>query len=105
MAAGTLGAIAVGSLADSQHKLASFAAGWFLVLLNLVLLALIGFLLLRKKLIALAGPVIVIKYAILGIFIYRLMLEPWADAVFFLVGVATLLVTVSIQALQRQNGV
>lgn len=95
----------VWALVDSQHQVLSFVAGWFLVLLNLLLLALIGFLFLRKKLIALAGPLIVIKYAILGLFIYRLMLEPWAVPTFFLAGVATLLATVSIQALQRKNGV
>lgn len=43
---------------------------------------------LNKKLIALGLPVIVLKYALLGIFLYFALRTPWLSLIFFSVGLA-----------------
>lgn len=77
--------------------------------MNLILLTVGWAMLLRKKFVALAVTVIVIKYAILGIIIYQLMLQPWLSPVFFLVGVSSLLATIvissSLNEMRRKHGV
>lgn len=94
---------------DSPHSAWSTAVGGLVVLLNLILLTVGWAMLLRKKFVALAVTVIVIKYAILGIIIYQLMLQPWLSPVFFLVGVSSLLATIvissSLNEMRRKHGV
>lgn len=83
----------------------SVLAGGATVFLNLILLWLGWGFLLRKKFVALAAPLVVIKYAILGIIIYQLMRQPWLSPVFFLAGVSTLLASILVTLTRRTHGV
>ena len=80
-----------------QHTL-SYLFGSGLVLANLLILTLAWSLILRKKLVALAVTVIVFKYAILGVIIYRLLQDSMITALGFCVGLSTLMVTALIYA-------
>lgn len=55
---------------NASHKLLSFAMGVGIMLLNLALMRFGMDRILNKKLIALGLPVIVLKYALLGFFLY-----------------------------------
>ena len=72
---------------------ASYAAGAGLVLLNVISMGLLWFHVIRKKLIALSLSIIVFKYPILGIIIYKLLSFTWINRVWFSVGLASLVVT------------
>lgn len=67
----------------------SYLTGSGVVFMNFVFLAIGWTLIFRKKLVALAGSLIVIKYAILGLLLYYVIHQPWLDLVWFAVGVAS----------------
>lgn len=75
-----------------------------MVFLNLLLLVLGWGLLFQKKQVALAIPLIVIKYAISGFIIYQSLRLPWLDPVWFIVGLTSFIVTPLIYV-QRHNGI
>jgi hypothetical protein len=77
---------------DSQSA-ASFAAGSGVVLMNVIVLAFTWSRMIQKKLIALSVSVIVFKYAILGIIIYKLLSFAWIHKMWFCVGLSSLVVS------------
>lgn len=76
---------------DGKYGAASFFLGGVTSLVNSFFLGLAWSLILKKKLVALGLPTIVIKYAILGIIVYWSMGLPWLQTVAFILGVGTLL--------------
>lgn len=88
----------------SPQKAEAFEIGALMVLLNFGALALGWSLVFKKKFVALAVPIIVIKYAILGIIIYELSRRQDLDLLWLCLGLASFLVTSLIYA-QRQNGI
>lgn len=76
---------------DGKYGAASFFLGGVTSLVNSLFLGLAWSLILKKKLVALGLPTIVIKYAILGIIVYWSMGLPWLQTVAFILGVGTLL--------------
>ncbi|MBX3040302.1 MAG: hypothetical protein KF789_06295 [Bdellovibrionaceae bacterium] len=75
-----------------------------MILTNFVLLASGWYLIFQKKLIALAVFLIVIKYAILGIIIYRAVRDSWVEPVWFAMGISSFVATVLVYT-QRRHGV
>lgn len=67
----------------------SFISGSGLMLISFLLLYIGWRLIFKKKLVALAIMVIVFKYAILGIIIFTIVKLPWFHAEWFLIGVAS----------------
>jgi hypothetical protein len=72
---------------------ASFAIGSGIVFLNVLSLAFTFNRVIQKKLIALSISIIVFKYAILGIIIYKLLGLAWVDRLWLCVGLASLVVS------------
>ncbi len=72
---------------------ASFAIGSGIVLVNVLTLGFTFSRLIQKKLIALSISVIVFKYAILGIIIYKLLSFAWVDRLWLCVGLGSLVVS------------
>ena len=72
----------------------SFAAGSAIVLFNVLTLAFVISRVIQKKLIALSITIIVFKYAILGIIIYKLLSFAWVDRIWLCTGLASLVVSV-----------
>lgn len=67
----------------------SFALGSVTIFFSVIAFR-IGFgLIFKQKLVALAIGIIVIKYAILGLFIYALVKKNWFDPLWFCLGVAS----------------
>jgi hypothetical protein len=87
-----LGAIVLGEGRGAESA-ASFAIGSGIVLANVMSLAFVFQKLIQKKLIALSLSIIVFKYAILGIIIYKLLSLPWVDRLWLCVGLASLVVS------------
>lgn len=76
-----------------MNSAASFAAGSFIVLINVLFWAFSISRLVKKKLIALSVVLIVFKYAILGVIVYELLSYPWIDKLWFCVGLGSLVVS------------
>lgn len=80
-------------LFNGSDGAASYLSGSFLIFLNVVSLATAWSLISRKKLVAVSVSIIVFKYAILGVIIYRLLKMPWLNPVWMSVGLSSLMVT------------
>ncbi|MGZ5278938.1 MAG: hypothetical protein ACXWC9_03295 [Pseudobdellovibrionaceae bacterium] len=77
----------------NPESAASFAIGSGIILLNVLSLAFVFSRVIQKKLIALSISIIVFKYAILGIIIYKLLSLAWVDRIWLCVGLASLVVS------------
>jgi hypothetical protein len=74
----------------TPQRAISFIIGSITILISVFLMG-IGFkFIFSKKLIALAIGIIVFKYAILGIIIYKLVNSQWLNPMWFILGVASL---------------
>ena len=76
----------------------SFLVGSLVILLSFILLGIGWSLIFQKKLVALAGFVIVFKYAILGIIIYTIVKRPWFNPLWFAMGVASFVLSAIVYA-------
>lgn len=76
---------------NTMQNAASYAAGVVVVLFNVVTLYFVWSRVFRKKFIALALGIIVFKYAILGLIIYRLLHTEWLDILWFCAGLSSLM--------------
>lgn len=95
-----LGGLLLGWLSGSQQS-ASFATGSLAIGLSFSMMAIGYGLIFRKKMIALAVGIIVIKYAILGIIIFTLVKLSWFDPLWFSMGVASLILSAIAYALKE----
>lgn len=75
------------------NSAASFAVGGGLVLVNVLSWSFLISRILNKKLIALSATIIVFKYAILGVLLYKLLTFQWMDRLWFCVGLGSLIVS------------
>jgi hypothetical protein len=98
-----LGSLVLVEAKDAQSG-ASFAIGGGIVLGNVLSLAFAWSRLIQKKLIALSVFIIVFKYAILGIIIYKLLSIAWVDRIWLSVGLSSLVVSVLFYALVAPSG-
>lgn len=71
---------------DALHKLMSALIGMGIMTLNLALMIFGWDRVLNKKLVAQGLPVIVLKYALLGIFLYLALRTPWLSLMMFSLG-------------------
>lgn len=83
---------------STQHA-ASYFSGSILIFLNLLLLTWVWNKVLQKKLIALSALIIVFKYAIFAVVIYKITSLAWLHYAWFCVGLSTLIITVLVLAL------
>jgi len=77
----------------NAESAASFAIGSGIILVNVLSLAFVFSRVIQKKLIALSISIIVFKYAILGIIIYKLLSLSWVDRIWLCAGLASLVVS------------
>jgi hypothetical protein len=77
----------------------AFAIGGALVAANFLILGILWGWIFNKKLIALAVSLIVFKYAILGLIIYRLIKVVAVDPFWFAMGIASFILSALIYAL------
>ncbi len=86
----------------------SFLIGAVLILVNAFLLWFAWKLIFTQKFVALSIGVIVFKYAILGIFIFKIIKEPWLDLLWFSMGIATFIAPAVayavVEARKKQEG-
>ncbi len=95
-----LGGLLLGFFYAPQHSL-SFVTGSLVILGSFFMLG-IGFgMIFKKKLIALAIGIIVIKYAILGIIIFTLVKLAWFNPLWFSMGVASFVLSAIVYALKE----
>jgi hypothetical protein len=87
-----LGALVLAEGRDTASA-ASFAIGSGIVLFNVLSLGFVISRVIQKKLIALSVTIIVFKYALLGIIIYKLLGLAWVDRIWLCVGLASLVVS------------
>ncbi len=87
-----IGSLILAEGRDNQSA-ASFALGSGVVLFNVISLAFTYSRMIQKKLIALSLFIIVFKYAILGIIIYKLLSIAWVDRIWLCVGLSSLVVS------------
>lgn len=73
---------------DALHKFLSFVMGAGIMTLNLALMLFGWDRVLNKKLVALGLPVIVLKYALLGFFLYFALRTSWLNLTLFSMGLA-----------------
>jgi hypothetical protein len=97
-----LGSIVLGWFLGLQQS-ASFATGSLAIGLSFSMMAIGYGLIFRKKMIALAVGIIVIKYAILGIIIFTLVKLAWFDPLWFALGVASLILSAIAYALKEST--
>jgi hypothetical protein len=83
---------------------ASFALGCGFVLINVLLTAFLWSRLFQKKLVALSVTIIVFKYAILGIIIYKLLTVAWVNTLWLCVGLGSLVVSALFYSLIAPSG-
>ncbi len=76
----------------------SYAIGSSLIFFNVAALGFVWFHVIQKKLIALSLMIIVFKYAILGVIIYKLLSLPWVQQGWLCVGLGSLLISTLIYA-------
>lgn len=88
----------------APHQALSFVVGAVLMLVNLLTIAWSWKNILAKKLIAWSVAIIVIKYAILGIIIYELMMGDLVDVAWFCGGMGVLLISCISFALSKGFG-
>lgn len=74
---------------STTHNAISFGLGSGLILLDFVLFWFASKLIFAKKLVALAIGIIVFKYAILGIIVFKLFKLPWLNILWFCLGIAS----------------
>lgn len=89
----------------SLYNAASCFAGSLLIGLNLLIMSWAWRRIFLKKTIALAISAIVIKYAILGLSIYILVLQNRVDVMSFMIGLGTLIPTVFALAIDYKSSV
>ena len=75
------------------REASSYGSGAVMMGLNLGILAWLWGRIVKKKQIALALVVIVFKYAILGLILYKILSSPWLEPIWFCVGIGTLMVS------------
>lgn len=75
------------SLNNMPHQSISFGIGAIFIYLNALLIAIAWTMIFKKKLVALAGSLIVIKYAILGIITYYVVKTISDSLIWFVIGV------------------
>lgn len=85
-----------------QHA-TSFAAGTAVIAVNWLALEFVWSRLLAKKSIALAIGVIVIKWAFFGAICIGIVRLNWVDSTWLILGVASIIPTVLVVALKKQN--
>lgn len=85
--------LALAIISEFSHLISGFLWGATLVGANVFILAWSWWQIIEKKAIALAGAVIVVKYAIFGGFVYFVALQPRSVVVGFLLGFSTLIPT------------
>ena len=83
------GSLIFAEIVDTKSA-ASFASGAGLILLNVAVLAFVWLYLIQKKLVAVSLTIIVFKYAILGVIIYKLLNLEWIQQSWFCVGLGSL---------------
>ncbi|WII73010.1 hypothetical protein QJS83_03880 [Bdellovibrio sp. 22V] len=79
----------------------SYMAGSGTIFLSFLLLAWGWGLIFQKKLVALSIGIIVFKYAILGIIIFKLTALPWFDTLWFAIGVASFILAAFVYAVKE----
>jgi len=77
----------------AQQHLLSFLVGAGVIGANLLILGTGWTLIFQKKLVALAIALIVFKYAILGIIMFKLVRQSWFEPGWFATGIASFVVT------------
>ncbi|AHZ85669.1 hypothetical protein AB1A81_00040 [Bdellovibrio bacteriovorus] len=87
-----LGGVLLGFFAAPQHTY-SFISGALVILVSFFLMGWAWGLIFSKKLVALAIGIIVFKYAILGIIIFKLVDQTWFDTLWFALGVASFILS------------
>ncbi|WP_347355647.1 hypothetical protein [Bdellovibrio sp.] len=87
-----LGGLLLGLFAAPQHSY-SFISGSLVIFLSFLMAGVAWVLIFSKKLVALAIGIIVFKYAILGIIIFKLVALPWFDTLWFALGVASFILS------------
>jgi hypothetical protein len=80
----------------SGRQVESFGLAAAIGAIQLAIIIWCWFRVLAKKSIALPGSVIVIKYAVLGVLIYRILVDHWVDPLAFLTGLGMMVITVVI---------
>ncbi len=83
----------------------SFAAGSALVGINFLILGIAWSLIFQKKLIALAVPLIIFKYAILGLIIYQVIQSSSIDLLWFCLGIGSFVISALIFVVWRSRHV
>lgn len=86
---------------ELSHKFASYAIGWLVGTLNLLLIWIFWDLAFKKKFIALLVLIIVLKYAFLAVLIYKLTTLSWLDPLVLAAGLLSLVGTVTVFSLVR----
>ncbi len=94
------GSLLVDYIAARQQAY-SFFIGSLVILGSVFLLGWAWSLIFKKKLVALATGIIVIKYAILGIIIFELAKQPWFKPLWFSLGIASFTLTAIFYALKE----
>ena len=98
----------IGSLLLLEHSTQaaiSFSAGGALVGINFLILGFAWSLIFQKKLIALAVPIIIFKYAILGLIIYQVIQSPSIDLLWFCLGIGSFVISALIFVVWRSRHV
>ena len=95
-----LGAILVFYI-NARQCAASYAMGSALILINLIFLTWVWSNILKKKFIALSVSLIVLKYALLGIVIYKIISDRETDLAWFSVGLGSLIISILLFALGK----
>ena len=96
---GLTATLSVVILIQATHAAMSFASGGLLIGLDFLLLGIAWSWIFNKKLIALAVSLIVFKYAILGLIIYRLIKVMAINPFWFSMGVASFFLSALVYAL------
>jgi hypothetical protein len=92
-----LGSLLLGIFFD-QNSGYSFAIGGVIVLINISVIWICWRFLIQKKLVALALLIIVFKYAILAIILYKIVNLAWAQPLWLGLGFGTLMLAAVISA-------
>lgn len=80
---------------EGESAAASFSAGFYFLTLNLIILTLSWWLILRKKLIAISFPIIVFKYALLAAILYPLLRIINLDRLWLIAGFALFFISLT----------
>ena len=88
-------------LSYSTRVAISFASGGALIGINFLILGFAWSLVFQKKLIALAVPLIIFKYAILGLIIYQVVQSSSIDLLWFCLGIGSFVISALIFVVWR----